>query len=109
MRYRKYEEGEGEYEEAIGIYAEIKERGMTLGQFRESFSGELEVIRVGLVGITWEGSDVELEYTGPALTVKHQLEKYPEGFPFPDFEDTEAEVPSEVFDYLSYLSSLYKL
>ena len=107
LNYRKYEEGEGEYEKAVEIYAEMKERGMTLDQFRKRFSEELEVIRVGLVGITWEGSDVELEYTGRALIVKHQLEKDPEAFPFSDADDPEAKVPSEVFDYFSSLSSLY--
>ena len=103
------EDEEDEDERATGIYAEMKKKGMTLDEFKERFSEELEVIEVGQVKMKWGGSksDIEMRYRGPALIVKHQLEKDSEAFPFSDADDPEAKVPSEVFDYLSSLSSLY--
>ena len=101
------EEDEDEYERATGIYAEMKKKGMTLDEFKERFSEELEVIEVGQITMKWGGSksDIEMRYRGPALIVKHQLEKGSEAFPFSDAEDPEVRVPSEVFDYLSSLDN----
>ena len=103
-----YEEDEDECEEATGIYAEMKQKGMTLDEFRERFSEELEVIKVGQIEVASGGVDIKTpRYEGLGLIIRHQLEKDFEMFPFPDAEDPKARVPSEVFDYLSSLSSTF--
>lgn len=99
-----YEEDEDEYEEVIGIYAEMKEKGMTLDEFRERFVGELEVVEIGQIEIAWGGLDIETsKYKGLGLIIRHQLEEDCQLFPFSDAENPKAKVPSEVFDYLSSL------
>ena len=109
LRYRSYQEGEDEYKaEATGIYAEMKERGMTLDEFKETFSEELGVIKVEQIEIYWESLDIKIAgYKGLGLIIKHKLEENSEIFPFPNAEDSSAKIPSEVFDYLSPLLSFY--
>lgn len=81
----------------------LKSEKMTLQQFRESFSQELDLIEIYPdVEITLVSSGKQWQYRGPALAVR-AIGKHGHAncFPFPDANQPDAPIPPEVFDYLA--------